>query len=77
MKQRLGKPYFGFLEPEVLRILRKYEPPFKLERVILPEIIEKDWLAVFEISPEKWLPVNTDKEYNQALKISLNEFYPF
>ena len=64
-----------FLEPEVLQLIDEHQPPFKFERVILPELVEKGWLAVYEIHPEDWLPVNTDKEYNQALKMSFTEFY--
>ena len=49
--------------------------PFKFERVILPELAERGWLAVFEISWEDWIPINTDKEYGIALNTNLEEFY--
>jgi mannose-1-phosphate guanylyltransferase len=63
------------LEPEVLELIDKFKPPFKFERVILPELVNKGWLMVYEIPWENWLPVNTDKEYNEILKINLMNFY--
>jgi NDP-sugar pyrophosphorylase family protein len=63
------------LEPEVLKMIDEQKPPFKFERVILPKLVEKEWLAVFEISWEDWIPINTDKEYEIALKTNLKDFY--
>lgn len=63
------------LEPEVLELINEFEPPFKFERVILPELVKRGWLMVYEIPWENWLPINTDKEYNEVLKINLTDFY--
>jgi len=62
-------------EPEVLELIDKYRPPFKLESVILPKLVERDWLMMHEISWDDWIPVNTDKEYEQVMKINLTNFY--
>jgi mannose-1-phosphate guanylyltransferase len=64
-----------FLEPEVLNLINKQKPPFKFERVILPELVKKGWLMLHEISHNDWIPVNTDKEYEITLKTNLTEFY--
>lgn len=63
------------LEPEVLSLIEKEIPPFKFERVILPKLVEKGWLTVYEIPWEDWIPVNTDTEYEQILKTDLTDFY--
>jgi NDP-sugar pyrophosphorylase family protein len=63
------------LEPEVLELIDEFKPPFKFERVILPELVNRGWLMVYEIPWENWLPVNTDKEYNDILKMNLTDFY--
>jgi NDP-sugar pyrophosphorylase family protein len=63
------------LEPEVLEMIDKKRPPFKFEKVILPKLVEKGWLAVFEISWEDWVPINTDKEYEVVIKTNLEDFY--
>jgi len=63
------------VEPEVLELIDEIEPPFKFERIILPELVNRGWLMVYEIPWENWLPVNTDKEYNDILKINLMNFY--
>jgi len=62
-------------EPEVLELIDRHNAPFKLERVVLPELVERGWLMMHEISWEDWLPVNTDKEYEQVMKIDLTNFY--
>lgn len=64
-----------FLEPEVLSLINKHRPPFKFESVILPELVKKGWLMLHEISHEDWIPVNTDKDYEIALKTNLTDFY--
>ena len=63
------------LEPEVLKLIDKFEPPFKFERMILPELVKRGWLMVYEIPWDNWLPINTDKEYNEVLKMNLTDFY--
>jgi len=63
------------LEPEVLSLIDKEKPPFKFERIILPKLVDKGWLNVFEIPWENWIPVNTDKAYEQILKSNLTDFY--
>jgi mannose-1-phosphate guanylyltransferase len=63
------------LEPEVLELIDKFEPPFKFEKVILPELVKRGWLMVYEIPWDYWLPVNTDKEYDEVLKMNLTNFY--
>lgn len=63
------------LEPEVLDLIDKFDPPFKFERVILPELVKRGWLMIYEIPWDNWLPVNTDKEYDQALQMNLTGFY--
>lgn len=62
-------------EPDVLELIDEHQPPFKLERVILPELVEKGWLMMHEISWEDWIPVNMEKEYENAMKINLTDFY--
>lgn len=62
-------------EPEVLELIDKHQSPFKLEKIILPELVERDWLLMHEISWEDWIPVNTDKEYEKVMKINLTDFY--
>jgi len=62
-------------EPEILELIDEQRPPFKLERVILPELVERGWLMAHEIPWEDWMPVNTDKEYEQVMKINLTDFY--
>jgi NDP-sugar pyrophosphorylase family protein len=64
-----------FLEPEVLHLIDKNKLPFKFERVVLPELVKKNWLNAYEISWEDWIPVNTEKDYEEVLKIKLSEFY--
>jgi NDP-sugar pyrophosphorylase family protein len=64
-----------FLEPEVLDLINKQKPPFKFERVMLPELVKREWLMLYEISHDDWIPVNTDKEYEIALKTNLTDFY--
>jgi len=64
-----------FLEPEVLEMINKHEPPFKFERVILPKLARKGWLMLHEISHEDWIPINTDKEYESVLNMNLTDFY--
>lgn len=64
-----------FLEPEVLHLIDKNKLPFKFERLILPELVKKNWLNAYEISWEDWIPVNTEKDYEEVLKIKLSEFY--
>jgi NDP-sugar pyrophosphorylase family protein len=63
------------LEPEVLELIDKKLPPFKLERTILPELVERNWLIMHEILWDDWIPVNTDKEYEEILKTDLTSFY--
>jgi mannose-1-phosphate guanylyltransferase len=62
-------------EPEVLDLIEKHQPPFKLERTILPELAERNWLMMHEISWDDWIPINTDKEYEDVMKINLTNFY--
>jgi len=62
-------------EPDVLELIDNHRPPFKLERVILPKLSERGWLMMHEISWEDWMPVNTDKEYQQVMKMNLMNFY--
>lgn len=62
-------------EPEVLDLVDEHQPPFKLERAILPELVERNWLMMYEIAWDDWTPVNTDKEYEDAMKINLMDFY--
>jgi NDP-sugar pyrophosphorylase family protein len=64
-----------FLEPEVLEMIEKQKLPFKFERVIIPELVRKEWLMLHEISYEDWLPINTDKEYESILNLNLTDFY--
>jgi NDP-sugar pyrophosphorylase family protein len=64
-----------FLEPEVLGLINKHRPPFKFERIILPELVKRGWLMLHEVSHDDWIPVNTDKEYEIVLKTNLTEFY--
>ncbi len=64
-----------FLEPEVLGLINKHKPPFKFERVILPELVKRGWLMLHEISHDDWIPINTDKEYETSLKTNLTDFY--
>ncbi len=63
------------LEPEILEMLDNFQPPFKFERVVVPELVEMGWLMVFEVPWENWIPVNTDKDYDKVLKTSLTDFY--
>jgi len=63
------------LEPEVLDHLDGFQSPFKFESVVIPELVKRDWLMVYEIPWGNWLPVNTDKDYGDILKISLTDFY--
>ena len=62
-------------EPEVLELIDEHRPPFKLERVILPKLVERDWLMMHKIPWEDWIPVNTEKEYERVMKINLTDFY--
>jgi NDP-sugar pyrophosphorylase family protein len=62
-------------EPEVLGLIDEHQPPFKLEKLILPELTERNWLMMHEISWDDWIPINTDKEYEDAMKINLTNFY--
>ena len=62
-------------EPEVLELIDRHQPPFKLETVILPELVERGWLMMHEISWEDWIPVNTYKEYERVMKADLTKFY--
>jgi len=62
-------------EPDVLELIDRHRSPFKLEKVILPELAMGGWLMMHEISWENWMPVNTDKEYEQVMKINLSDFY--
>jgi len=64
-----------FLEPEILGLIDKHQPPFKFERVILPELVKRKWLMSHEISHEDWISINTDKEYEIVLKTNLTDFY--
>jgi len=63
------------IEPEVLGLINKFKPPFKFERVILPELVKRGWLMVYEIPWDNWLPVNTEKEYSKVLNMHLKSFY--
>jgi len=63
------------LESEVLNMLDVHQPPFKFEKVIIPKLVEMGWLMVYTIPWENWLPVNTDKDYVELLKINLTDFY--
>lgn len=63
------------LEPEVLELIDEHQPPFKFERVILPELVKRGCLMAHEISFEDWIPVNTVKEYEQILERNLTDFY--
>ena len=62
-------------EPDVLELIDEHEPPFKLEEVILPGLVERGWLTTFEIPWENWIPINTDKEYEEVMKVNLTDFY--
>ncbi|MCX6821756.1 MAG: nucleotidyltransferase family protein [Candidatus Aenigmarchaeota archaeon] len=64
-----------FLEPEVLELINKCQPPFKFEKIILPELVKREWLMLHEISHDDWIPVNTDKEYEDVIKTNLTDFY--
>jgi mannose-1-phosphate guanylyltransferase len=64
-----------FLEPEVLELINKCQPPFKFEKLILPELVKKEWLMLHEISHDDWIPINDDKDYEIALKTNLTDFY--
>ena len=37
-------------EPEALELIDKHRPPFKLERIVLPELVKRGWLMTHEIS---------------------------
>jgi len=63
------------VEPDVLDLIDEFEPPFKFEIVILPELVKRGWLGVYEIPWDNWLPVNTDKEYSKVLGMNLTDFY--
>jgi NDP-sugar pyrophosphorylase family protein len=63
------------VEPEVLELIEKGEPPFKFERLIIPKLIDLGWLMIYEINWEDWMPVNTDKDYEKILQMNLDEFY--
>lgn len=63
------------LEPEVLEYIDSLQPPFKLEKVVIPELMKRGWLMVFEIPWKNWLPINTDKDYENILKTNLTDFY--
>ncbi len=62
-------------EPDVLELIDKHQSPFKLEKIILPELVERGWLMMHEIPWEDWMPINTDKEYEKVMKINLTNFY--
>jgi len=62
-------------EPSVLELIDKHEPPFKLEKIIIPELVERGWLMMHEISWEDWLPVDTGKEYEKVMSTGLTNFY--
>jgi NDP-sugar pyrophosphorylase family protein len=62
-------------EPEVTELILRHEVPFKLERTVIPELVERGWLGIYEIEWEDWLPVNTEKEYEGILRVSLSDFY--
>ena len=64
-----------FLEPEVLELIKKNQPPFKFERTILSQLVKRGWLMLHEVSHEDWVPINTDKEYENILKTNLTNFY--
>ena len=63
------------IEPEVLGLINKFKPPFKFERIILPELVKRGWLVVHEIPWDNWLPINTEKEYSKVLNMDLKSFY--
>jgi len=63
------------LEPEILEMLDNFQSPFKFEKVVIPELVERGLLMVFEIPWENWIPVNTDKDYEKILNISMTDFY--
>jgi NDP-sugar pyrophosphorylase family protein len=61
-------------EPQVYEILDKRidfdEPgPVELESVVLPILARKNKLFGFFIPSNKWLPINTMKEYERATKV--------
>jgi len=62
-------------EPDVLELIDRRQSPFKLEKVIVPELVQMGWLMMHEISWEDWIPVNTDKEYEKVAKTDLMDFY--
>lgn len=62
-------------EPDVLKMIDRHQPPFKLEKVIVPGLVQRGWLMMHEISWEDWIPVNTEKEYEKVMKMNLTNFY--
>ncbi len=63
------------LEPEILKMLDNFQSPFKFEKVIIPELVERGLLMVFEIPWVDWMPVNTDKDYEKILETNMRDFY--
>jgi len=62
-------------EPEVLELIDRHQLPFKLERTVLPELVERNWLMTHEILWDDWVPINTDKEYEDITMMNLTNFY--
>lgn len=82
VKRFIEKPFLDkptsagvyIFEPDVYDIIRNEisldDPnPVDLESTIMPYLVDRNKLGSFFISSDKWIPINTMKEYEQAVKI--------
>jgi NDP-sugar pyrophosphorylase family protein len=61
-------------EPDVYEIIDskirlENESPVDLESTIMPELVKIGKLSSMIISSDKWMPINTMKEYEKVLKV--------
>ncbi len=61
-------------EPQVYNIIEEVvdmnkDAPIELESVVFPKLVESKRLSSFILDHRYWLPINTLKEYEKALKV--------
>lgn len=61
------------LEPSVYNIIDKMvnldKVPVDFEKRVIPELVRERLLYTFTIPLESWIPVNEEKEFQQAEKL--------
>jgi glucose-1-phosphate thymidylyltransferase len=60
-----GPDFYSFLD----RFVDLAKAPVELEEVVMPEVVKEKKLFTYTVPAEQWIPVNEEKEFQQAAKV--------